>query len=54
MLYFIEKVLNPLITETEQHIESLGTLTKMAKQVTLWKEVNEQIKQKVKDITGIH
>ena len=52
--YFIEKVLNPLITETEQHIESLGTLTKMAKQVTLWKEVNEQIKQKVKDITGIH
>ena len=45
--YFSEKVLNPAITEIDEHIKALGTLTKAAKQVTIWKGINAQLKLKI-------
>jgi len=52
-VYFTEKVLNPCIADIEEHIIALGPLTKVAKQVKTWKDLNEQIKQKVTEIRGI-
>ena len=48
--YFTEQVLDPSIAAIEAHITSLGTLTKVAKQVKLWKDLNLLLKQKSKDI----
>ena len=44
--YFTEQVLNPMIGLIEEHIVSHGTLTKVAKQVKIWKDLNVQLKQK--------
>ena len=44
--YFSEQVLKPLITRIDEHITSLGTLTKVAKQVKTWKDLNVLLKQK--------
>ena len=52
-VYFTEKVLNPCIADIEEHIIALGPLTKVAKQVKTWKDLNEQIKQKVTEIKNI-
>jgi hypothetical protein len=49
--YFTEKVLNPTIASIDQQITSLGVLTKVAKQVKLWKELNTKLKLKVTDIS---
>ena len=51
--YFTEKVLTPCITDTDEHIDAMGTLTKVAKQVKIWKDLNEQMKLKVTEINGI-
>jgi len=51
--YFSEQVLKPLTTEIDQHITSLGTLTKVAKQVKSWKDLNVQLKQKQKEINAL-
>jgi hypothetical protein len=48
--YFTEKVLNPCIAETDEHIASLGTLAKVAKQVKVWKDLNTQIQLKLTEI----
>ena len=48
--YFSEQVLTPLIAAVEAHITSLGTLTKVAKQVRGWKEMKELLKQKENEI----
>ena len=48
--YFADLVLAPLIASIEAHITSLGTLTKVAKQVRSWKEMNGYLKQKEKEI----
>ncbi len=50
--YFSTQVLLPLIASIDEHITSLGTLTKVAKQVRLWKEVNLVLKQKSSEISG--
>ena len=51
--YFTEKVLTPCITETDEHIDAMGTLTKVAKQVKIWKDLNEQMKLKVTEINNV-
>lgn len=48
--YFSEQLLTPLMEVVEQHIVSLGTLTKVAKQVKTWKELNAQLKQKSEEM----
>ncbi len=48
--YFSEQVLNPLIESIEQHIVSLGTLTKVAKQVKIWKDLKTQLTLKVTEL----
>ncbi len=48
--YFSTKVINPTYTLVEQHIISLGSLTKVAKLVKLWKELNIRLKHKNTDI----
>ena len=50
--YFAGKILNPVIVEIDEHINSLGTLAKVAKQVKLWKDLNLQMTQKVSEING--
>lgn len=44
--YFNEQVLHPCIAAIEEHIVALGPLTKVAKQVKIWKDYNTQLKQK--------
>jgi PIF1-like helicase/Helicase len=44
--YFTTKVLEPAIASVDEHITGLGTLTKVARQVKLWKEFNLLLKQK--------
>ena len=51
--YFTAQVLNPCIASVEEHITSLGTLTKVAKQVKLWKELAIQLKLKGAEIKAI-
>jgi len=48
--YFTEQVMNPIIESIERHIESFGTLTKVAKQVKIWKDLNVFLKQKTGEI----
>ncbi|MCD6012111.1 MAG: family ATPase [Flavipsychrobacter sp.] len=48
--YFTEQVLNPLILAVDEHIVALGTLSKVAKQVKQWKELNNELKLKVAEI----
>jgi hypothetical protein len=48
--YFTELVLEPLIAAISAHITSLGTLTKMAKQVKEWKEMKDYLTLKEKEI----
>ena len=48
--YFSAQVMDPIIESVEQHIVSLGTLTKVAKQVKTWKDLNVLLKQKCKEI----
>lgn len=38
-VYYTEKVWVPLIMKIDDHIKEMGTLTKMAKQLKIWKEV---------------
>ena len=51
--YFTEKVLSPDISAIDDHINSLGTITKLARQVNLWKDLNVQMKQKLAEMAGI-
>ena len=51
--YFTEQVLNPLTEQADAHITSLGTLTKVAKQVITWKVLSNELKDKVKEIKGV-
>jgi PIF1-like helicase len=50
--YFSNQVLNPLVLAIDEHIVSLGTLTKVAKQVKLWKELNLLLKQKIAELAA--
>ncbi len=50
--YFTSKVLQPCMASVEQHISSLGTLTKVAKQVKIWKDLKHQLQMKVDEISG--
>jgi len=50
--YFSNKVINPMIASVDAHITTLGTLTKVAKQVKMWKELQHQLKQKQEEITN--
>lgn len=50
--YFSEQVLTPLISATEAHLTSIGTLSKVAKQARAWKEMKEYLVQKDKEIKG--
>ncbi len=51
--YFSQQVLTPLITLLDEHITSLGTLTKVAKQVITWKILQVQLKQKQTEINAL-
>ncbi len=51
--YFSEQVLKPLIVAIDEHIASLGTLTKVAKQVKTWKDLNTMLKQKQTEINDV-
>ena len=51
--YFSQQVLTPLIAIIEEHITSLGTLTKVAKQVKTWKDLNVLLKQKQVEINAL-
>lgn len=51
--YFNMQVLNPCIAVIEEHIVSLGTLTKMAKQLKLWKDLTNQLKLKASEIQRV-
>lgn len=54
--YFSEQVLQPITAQVDDHITSLGTLTKAAKQVRTWKDLNNHVKHKlteIKSCTGI-
>ena len=51
--YFTAQVLNPCIALVEEHIVSLGTLTKVAKQVKQWKDLAIQLRLKAAEISGI-
>lgn len=44
--YFTGQVLDPLVASIDQHIVALGTLTKVVKQVRVWKEMNNELKLK--------
>ncbi len=48
--YFGDQVLQPCITSIDEHIISLGTLTKVAKQVRIWKDLIGHVKQKAEEI----
>jgi ATP-dependent exoDNAse (exonuclease V) alpha subunit len=48
--YFTVQVLDPCVASVEAHIVSLGTLTKVAKQVLLWKKLTVQLKQNAAEI----
>ncbi len=48
--YFSEQMLSPLILAAEEHIKSLGTLTKTVKQVRVWKELKDYLILKNKEI----
>jgi len=48
--YFTEQVLDLCIAAIDEHITALGTLTKAAKQVKAWKDLNSLIKQKRTEI----
>ncbi len=48
--YFTEQVLEPMIAKVDEHIGTLGTLTKVAKQVKQWKELNNELKLKVAEL----
>ncbi len=50
--YFTGKVLEPCIALVDAHIVSLGTLTKVAKQVRLWKELVAYFKHKLTEINN--
>jgi hypothetical protein len=50
--YFANTLFNPLNTEIDQHITSLGTLTKVAKQVKIWKDLNAVLKQKIGELNN--
>ena len=50
--YFTEKVLDPCIATVEEHITALGPLTKVAKQVKTWKDLNVQLKQRATEINN--
>ncbi len=52
--YFTTQVLAPCIADVEAHITSLGTLTKVAKQVRAWKEFNLLLRQKSAVIAAIN
>ena len=51
--YFSHQVLTPLISSIDEHITSLGTLTKVAKQVKTWKDLNVLLKQKQTEINAL-
>ena len=51
--YFSQQVLTPLIALIDEHITSLGTLTKVAKQVKTWKDLNVLLKQKQTEINAL-
>ena len=51
--YFTGKVLDPCISSVAEHITSLGTLTKVAKQVKMWKDLEVQLKNKKQEISEI-
>ena len=51
--YFTVQVLDPLLKSIDEHIVSLGTLTKVAKQVKIWKDLANQLKLKVTEINRI-
>jgi hypothetical protein len=48
--YFTMKVLEPAMAMVDEHITSLGTLTKVAKQVRLWKEIKNLLKMKWEEL----
>ncbi len=48
--YFAIQVLDPCIAAIDAHILSLGTLTKVAKQVSIWKDLNAQLRKKNSDM----
>ena len=48
--YFAIQVLDPCVAAIDAHITSLGTLTKMAKQVSIWKDLNAQLRRKNTDM----
>ncbi len=48
--YFTEQVLEPMMAKVDEHISTLGTLTKVAKQVKQWKELNNELKLKIAEI----
>ncbi len=50
VIYFSTQVLGPLIDAVEEHIISFGTLTKVAKQVSVWKDVNTELKKKMTEL----
>jgi hypothetical protein len=50
--YFSTQVLDTCATAIDNHITSLGTLTKVAKQVKTWRDFNTTIKQKSAEIAG--
>lgn len=50
--YFMQQ-LQTLTTSIEAHITSLGTLTKVAKQVKTWKELNMELKQKIQELVKV-
>ena len=50
ILYFSLKVLSPCITSIDEHIVTLGTHAKVAKQVKMWKELNAVLRQKVSSL----
>jgi ATP-dependent exoDNAse (exonuclease V) alpha subunit len=51
--YFSQQVLKPLIALIDEHITSLGILTKVAKQVKTWKDLNVLLKQKQTEINAL-
>ncbi len=51
--YFSQQVLASTIALVDEHIASLGTLTKVAKQVKTWKDLNVLLKQKQTEINAL-
>lgn len=48
--YFAIQVLDPCIAAIDAHILSLGTLTKVINQVSIWKDLNAQLRKKNSDM----